>query len=381
MSIVASGPPFKVLSVVTSIDEATGNFHIAWTAPVINGASIIKYLIELRDSSNAWKTSLTTCDGQQLAVLGTRQCSIPMQTLTGPDFGLTFGTLVQVRVTPTNNKGTGPTSDLLTSGATIRTVPLSPLAPTRGINTNEYQIQVDWLPLVAANERGGTTILGYKLYWDAGTGTTDVVVVEGMVFTYTLVGLAQHQPYRFKLQAKNIYGYGAFSSETVITTTDIPSIMDPLVVSYDANQDVVVTWTEPNTGGQPILSYDIRIFIPLTKTFVVDPNCIGSDPAMRQCTFGMSYLVSTYGFVYNELIQAIGKSTNMHGSSEYSPVNVVGPIALTKPTFMFPVTEGSNTVKDSIELLWDPIVQLHHTGGVPILSYIIDWDQGGSSWT
>jgi len=46
-----------------------------------------------------------------------------MNTLTGADFMLTYGTLIQVRVTPTNNKGTGPTSDLLAFGAKIRTVP------------------------------------------------------------------------------------------------------------------------------------------------------------------------------------------------------------------------------------------------------------------
>lgn len=178
-----------------------------------------------------------------------------MQTLTGANFLLTYGTLVQVRVTPTNNKGTGPTSDLLTKGATIRTVPVSPAAPTRGLNTNEFKIQVDWLPLVSTMDIGGTPILAYRLFWDSGTGTTDVEVVEGMIFSYTLVGLQQHQAYKFKVQAKNIYGYGAFSTETVISTTDIPGTMDPLTVAYDANEDVLISWTEPNTGGSPILSY------------------------------------------------------------------------------------------------------------------------------
>ena len=77
---------------------------------------------------------------------------------------------------------------------------------------------------------------------------------------------------------------------------------------------------------------------------------------MRQCNFLMSYLVDSYGFKYGELIQAVARSVNLHGTSEYSAVNLVGPIALTRPTFMNPVYEGSNTVKDSIELLWDPIV-------------------------
>lgn len=139
-TIVASGPPFKVLTVSTTVESATGDFSITWTAPVINGASITNYLVEIRDNSNIWKTSVATCDGSLLSIIGTRKCTIPMQTLTGSDFNLPYGTLVQVRVTPTNNKGTGPTSDLLTSGATIRTAPLKPATPTRGLNTNEFQI-------------------------------------------------------------------------------------------------------------------------------------------------------------------------------------------------------------------------------------------------
>ncbi len=47
---------------------------------------------------------------------------------------------------------------------------------------------------------------------------------------------------------------------------------------------------------------------------------------------------------------------------------------------MYPVTEGPLTVKDSIHLLWEPIYQEHHIGGVPILNYVIEWDQGGYTW-
>ncbi len=48
---------------------------------------------------------------------------------------------------------------------------------------------------------------------------------------------------------------------------------------------------------------------------------------------------------------------------------------------MFPVYEGINTIKDAIELLWHPIIINEHTGGVPILKYHIEYDQGGYSWT
>lgn len=69
----------------------------------------------------------------------------------------------------------------------------------------------------------------------------------------------------------------------------------------------------------------------------------------------MQHLGDTYNFYYGEMFQAIARTTNAIGTSEYSSVNTVGAIALTKPAFMYPVYEGANTVKDSIELLWDPI--------------------------
>ena len=88
----------------------------------------------------------------------------------------------------------------------------------------------------------------------------------------------------------------------------------------------------------------------------------------------MVYMVSTYGFVYGNLFQFIGRSTNALGTADYSSVNTVGPLAFTTPTFAFPVYEGSNTDAYDIELLWNSINLPYQTGGVPILAYDIYWD-------
>lgn len=302
-----------------------------------------------------------------------------MNTFTGVDFMLTYGMLIQVRVTPTNNKGTGPASEMLTFGATIRTVPFAPAMPYRGLMTNEYKIQVDWVPIIITRDRGNSPILSYRLWWDSQTGTTSITLVEGMLFSYTIVGLLSHAPYKFRVQARNIYGYGALSDEVTITTTDVPHIMDP-VVTAQFEDDVKLTWTEPLTGGNSILDYTVKLFIPVTKEFVEDPNCKFADPSIKECTFTMNYLEDTYQFKYGELIQAMAKARNIRGSNEYSSVNNEGAIALTRPAFMYPVTEGSLTVKETIHLLWETITLPYHIGGAPILNYVIDWDQGGYTW-
>ena len=84
--------------------------------------------------------------------------------------------------------------------------------------------------------------------------------------------------------------------------------------------------------------------------------------------------MNTYHFVYGQLIQAIGKSTNMLGSSEFSSVSTVSVIALTTPAFCYPPTEGLGTNKNTIELDWYSITQAYQTGGVPIIQYHIYYD-------
>ena len=93
------------------------------------------------------------------------------------------------------------------------------------------------------------------------------MLVDSIIFTYTIPGLLSHKPYKFKLQARNIYGYGPFSDEITIYTTDVPHPMDTLVTTK-VGDNTKITWTEPSTGGQSILEYQVRIFIPRIKEFV-----------------------------------------------------------------------------------------------------------------
>lgn len=123
VSITASGPPYKILNVTTDVSNTDGNVVILWSAPGTNGASITNYIVEFRDSSSLWKTLPLFCDGSSDSVVRTRSCQVSMLIFTSSDFLLAFDTLIQVRVTPVNAKGVGPTSDLLTKGARVRTVP------------------------------------------------------------------------------------------------------------------------------------------------------------------------------------------------------------------------------------------------------------------
>ena len=114
-----------------------------------------------------------------------------------------------------------------------------------------------------------------------------------------MTGLAPELTYNFKIRARNIYGYGPFSGIASINTTDKPYAMDP-VNTVQSGTNIVLSWTAPQSGGEPINSYQVLLYIPSTNSFVEDLTyCDASqNPAKTNlnCTFDMNYLNQQYGF-------------------------------------------------------------------------------------
>jgi len=159
--------------VTTSIDATTGGVKIAWTNPSSNGNAITSYKIEIQAASTSWLTETTHCDGNSNDVFFNRYCVIPMSVLTTAPFSLTLNTLVQVRASALNTYGQSTPSYVNTLGARVRTIPVQMSNPTRGSDTSETQIQVNWATLSGTNT-GNSDILSYALYWDNGSGTTNI---------------------------------------------------------------------------------------------------------------------------------------------------------------------------------------------------------------
>ena len=108
------------------------NVIISWSPLSANGATISEYLIEIQQQAGTTYTSdLTNCDGASSSVILNTQCTIPMATLTSSPYFLVQGDLVVARVTAKNSVGWNAASSDNTSGADVRTVPLTPNAPTK----------------------------------------------------------------------------------------------------------------------------------------------------------------------------------------------------------------------------------------------------------
>jgi hypothetical protein len=112
---------------------------------------------------------------------------------------------------------------------------------------------VSWTALTTTAETGDSAITEYNLYWDSGTGTVTTSLYAGTGTTYTVTGLSAGTNYIFKVRAKNIYGYGSFSSDVTFTTsTTVPGTMSELTTAYNPHPIIDISWTAPSNGGAAI---------------------------------------------------------------------------------------------------------------------------------
>lgn len=114
---------------------------------------------------------------------------------------------------------------------------------------------MNWSAL-SGSTAGNSDVTIYNLYWDNASGTSSIELVNSLVTTYTVSGVSGGSTYRFKVRAKNIYGYGSFSTELVVTPSDVPGKV-AIATTANSGTNVVVTWTAPNSHSSTIDVYDI----------------------------------------------------------------------------------------------------------------------------
>jgi large repetitive protein len=119
---------------------------------------------------------------------------------------------------------------------------------------------VDWTSL-AVSAAGYSVATSYNLYWDAGSSGASFVSLVGetsdsLATTFTVTtGVTEGGSYQFKVRAKNIHGFGSFSSVATIVASSVPDTPSTVTTAYDSNGDVVVTWTAPDNNGAAITAY------------------------------------------------------------------------------------------------------------------------------
>lgn len=115
------------------------------------------------DANGDYQTD-SQCDGSDATILAESTCEVTMSTFTGSSFNLVLGDLIQVQIRAINEKGAGQFSAPLTEGVYAEVKPQAPTsAPTRGDDSNEAQLDIDWTFLTTYEQKGGSTIDSYEL--------------------------------------------------------------------------------------------------------------------------------------------------------------------------------------------------------------------------
>jgi hypothetical protein len=131
------------------------------------------------------------------------------------------------------------------------------------------------------------------------------------------------QTYLFKLRAKNMYGWGAYSNEIPITASSVPSQVDIQQQSYGTGTTIRVNWNLPASNGDAITAYQVKILTSDGTTYAEDTtNCDGSDLTIstnRYCEIPMSVLrAAPLSLPYGTVVKAIVKATNSIGDRLFS---------------------------------------------------------------
>jgi predicted phage tail protein len=229
------------------------------------------------------------------------------QTVTG----LTNGSRYRFRVAAINSLGVGQRSQTWSDAALIGVQ----AAPTIGTATpGNEQVTVTWS---APTSNGsppvtGYTVTAYVVYLPILTAT-----FASTATTQTIHELSNGTTYRFRVQAVNAIGTGAFSKVSNPVTPSPTAPTAPTIGTATAGDgQATVSWTAPaSDGGSAITGYVVTPYVGYYPL----PSQSFASTATTQVVTGL-----TNGTTYRFRVQAV----NAIGTSGYSKVtNPVTPTA------------------------------------------------------
>ena len=142
------------------------------------------------------------------------------------------------------------------NGGVILTIPDSPINVANvPSSTTATQIGLVWADGL---ENGGSDIIDYRVQYDQGT--SNFINLESNILTrnYDAKSLQVGVTYRFRIQARSIFGYSLSSQVVSILAAQIPD--QPVAPITIFNRDFVkIDWLAPFAQGSPITSYKIYV--------------------------------------------------------------------------------------------------------------------------
>jgi large repetitive protein len=340
--------------------------------------------VKIENSSGTGVEDTAECDGSDSDIVADLSCSFTMATLLSSPYSLSVGDSIIATVEAMNNYGYGAASPASNGALLVQTEPATPAAPTRDSATTKDSLVIDWV----APTTNGASILSYNLYWDAGTNGATFTSLRGLLTDYT--GLTHTQTssvdigdsYQFKVRAKNIWGWSAFSPVLTVVAAHKPDTMATVTTSIVSSTGAVrITWTAPESNGDAITEYKILIGDSTGTTYTESSDCDGSNSAVitaLSCTVDMSSLAAIpYSYTtQGTLIRVRATASNDYGESSESTENTSGATYRTVPAAMSAPVRDSSSTSSQIILTWTAPSTSAETGGSAITAYELLWDAG-----
>jgi hypothetical protein len=264
--------------------------------------------------------------------------------------GLTNGTTYTFQVAAVNAARTGGYS-ARSSEVTPRTVPGAPTSVTTEVNSSGGVI-VSW---TAPTDNGGAVITDYMVQSCISTTCTNFVrTPESALTTQTVTGLTKGTAYTFKVAAKNVAGFGAYStaSSPAVTPRSAPGAPTD-IVAVPGNQKLDVTWKAPAvTNGSAITDYIINVCDGANCQLVSDAVSTATSISISSLANGTEYVVRV-------------AAVNAAGTGDY------GVSAKTTPRTVPDAPTGVLSVVDNtggVDVSWTAPT---NTGGNAISDYTV----------
>ena len=143
-------------------------------------------------------------------------------------FNKDYADLVQFRVAAFNVNGWSENSEPNTVGARVLTVPRFMHIATRKLGTGHAAILIEWNRLTTTEEMGGSAIVSYGLQYRDNSESAEWIDLIGyqsnnLLTDFILDAVTPGQIYQFRMQAKNIYGWGVYSEVNLIAASGTPA--------------------------------------------------------------------------------------------------------------------------------------------------------------
>ena len=237
-TIVSHPSAPQTLSVVA---RAAGGVTATWTAPASDGGDAVdSYRVE-------WDLGAGTF-GNATVITG---------SLTADITAVDQGDDVSVRVSATNEAGTGPSSTIATATAPSAPDPVGSV--TTDATVAARQVDLSWV----APDANGSAITGYDIQykldtqgWEDATTTTSS---PPLTTSASITGLNAGSDYEFRVRAVNGVDAGDYSTAVSATPADIPATPANFAVASFGDSEVALSWDAANGNGSAITRYEYRL--------------------------------------------------------------------------------------------------------------------------